>query len=169
MGWPCRLTCDMPPWRIWKTCFGGGTILSSGPRRRADRNSRWCSPLLEGAGRKHRSRRVAAGTRTGRSWCSHRRPEPGTCPYYTSVLGYHALSHSNDCPVLFERNLVHERSYKVKSATVSEKQPLVFGWIGDCSAIKAFSFVPHANQYLPIQAAAAGDVNLFLLILVIAV
>jgi hypothetical protein len=52
---------------------------------------------------------------------------------------------------------------------VSEKQPLVFGWIGDCSAIKAFSFVPHANQYLPIHAAAAGDVNLFLLILVIAV
>jgi len=84
-------------------------------------------------------------------------------------LGHHALSHSNDCPVLFERNLVHERSYEVKSATVSEKQPLVFGWIGDCSAIKAFSFVPHANQYLPIHAAAAGDVNLLLMILVIAV
>jgi hypothetical protein len=46
---------------------------------------------------------------------------------------------------------------------------MVFGWIGDCSAIKAFSFVPDANQYLPIHAAAAGDVNLLLLILVIAV
>ena len=52
---------------------------------------------------------------------------------------------------------------------MSEKQPLAFGWIGDCLAIKAFSFVPHTDQYLPIHAAAAGYVNLLLLILVIAV
>ena len=57
----------------------------------------------------------------------------------------------------------------MKSTPVSEKQPLVFGWIADYSAVKAFSFVPYANQYLPIHAAAAGDVNLLLLILVIAV
>jgi hypothetical protein len=81
---------------------------------------------------------------------------------------FHPFSHSNHSAVLFERNLVHQRFHEVKSAPVSEKQPLGFGWIGDYSAIKTFSFVPHANQYLPIHAAAAGDVNLLLLILVIA-
>jgi hypothetical protein len=52
---------------------------------------------------------------------------------------------------------------------VREKQPLGFGWIGDCSAIKALSLIPHGDQYLCIQAATAGDVNLLLLIFVMAV
>ncbi len=52
---------------------------------------------------------------------------------------------------------------------MSEKKPLGFGRIGHCSAIKALSFIPHANQYLSIHAATAGDVNLLIRILVIAV
>jgi hypothetical protein len=54
----------------------------------------------------------------------------------------------------------------VKPAPVGVKKALGFGWIGDYPVIKAFSFVPHANQYLPIHAAAAGDVNLLLMIFV---
>jgi hypothetical protein len=86
-----------------------------------------------------------------------------------AVPGFHLFSHSNHPAVLFERNLVHQRFHEVKSTPVSEKQPLGFGRIGDYSAIKAFSFVPNANQYLPVRAAAADDVNLLLLILAIAV
>ena len=79
------------------------------------------------------------------------------------------FSHSNHRAVVFERNLIHQRFHEVKSAPVSEKQPPGLGWIGDYSAIKALSFIPHTNQYLPIHAAAAGDVNLLLMILVIPV
>ena len=82
---------------------------------------------------------------------------------------FHSLSHSNHRAVLFERNLVHERSHELDSTPVSEKQPLGFGRIGDYSAVKALSFSPYTNQHLPIHATAACDVNLLLLISVIAV
>jgi hypothetical protein len=102
-----------------------------------------------------------------------RRLFPETLAIFTALataasLRFHSFSHSNHRAVLFERNFVHERPHEVKSAPVSEKQSLDFGWIGDRSAIKALSLIPHGDQYLSIHAAAAGDVNLLLLILVIA-
>ena len=73
---------------------------------------------------------------------------------------FHSLSHSHYGAVLFERHLVHERSHEVKSAPVSEKQPLRFGRIEDSTAIKAFSFIPHHNRYFSIHAASAAQMNL---------
>jgi len=56
----------------------------------------------------------------------------------------------------------------VKSAPVTEKQPLEFGRIGDGLAIKAFSFIPHNNRYFSIHAASASQMNLLLRIFTIA-
>jgi hypothetical protein len=56
----------------------------------------------------------------------------------------------------------------VKSAPVTEKQPLEFGRIGDGLAIKAFSFIPHNNRYFSIHAASAGQMNVLLGVFIIA-
>src|SRR5258705_12765053 len=84
------------------------------------------------------------------------------------LSGSHLFSHSHYGTVLRERNLVHESSHEVKSAPVTEKQPLEFGRIGDGLAIKAFSFIPHNNRYFPIHAASAGQMNLLLRFFIIA-
>jgi len=56
----------------------------------------------------------------------------------------------------------------VKSAPVTEKQPLEFGRIGHGLAIKAFSFIPHNNRYFSIHAASAGQMNVLLGVFIIA-
>jgi hypothetical protein len=88
---------------------------------------------------------------------------------YLSYRGFHSFSHSHYSAVLFERNLVHEHSHEVKSAPVSEKQPLWFGRIGDGTAIKAFSFIPHHNRYFPIHATSAAQMNLLVGIFTVSV
>src|SRR5258708_27822818 len=75
------------------------------------------------------------------------------------LSGFHLFSHSHYGAVLRERNLVHESSHEVKSAPVTEKQPLEFGRIGHGLAIKAFSFIPHNNRYFSIHAASAGQIE----------
>jgi hypothetical protein len=88
---------------------------------------------------------------------------------YLSYRGSHSFSHSHYSAVFFERNLVHERSHEVKSAPVSEKQPLRFGRIGDGTAIKALSFIPHHNRYFSIHAESAGQMNLLVGIFTVSV
>jgi hypothetical protein len=88
---------------------------------------------------------------------------------YLSYRGFHSFSHSHYSAVIFERNLVHERPHEVKSAPVSEKQPLRFSRIGDGTAIKAFSFIPHHNRYFSIHAASAAHMNLLLGIFTVSV
>jgi hypothetical protein len=57
----------------------------------------------------------------------------------------------------------------VKSAPAGQQQPVRFGRVGDCAAIKAYGFVPHGNQNFPIHTATAGEIDPFLGILMIAV
>src|SRR6266852_2882016 len=85
------------------------------------------------------------------------------------LSGFHSFSHSHYSAILFERHLVHERSHEVKSAPVREKQPLRFGRIGDGTAIKAFSFIPHHNRYFSIHAASAAQMNLLVRIFTVSV
>jgi hypothetical protein len=42
---------------------------------------------------------------------------------------------------------------------VSEKKPLRFGRIGDGTAIKAFSFIPHHNRYFSTHAESAAQMT----------
>src|SRR5258708_30039521 len=85
------------------------------------------------------------------------------------LSGFHLFSHSHYGAVLRERNLVHESSHEVKSAPVTEKQPLEFGRIGHGLAIRAFSFIPHNNRYFSIHAASAGQMNLLVGIFAVSV
>src|SRR5258706_71291 len=97
-----------------------------------------------------------------------RQPPVGMVSWHPPILsGLHLFSHSHFGAVLRERNLVHESSHEVKSAPVTEKQPLEFGRIRDGLAIKAFSFISHNNRYFPIHAASAGQMNLLLGIFII--
>ena len=50
-----------------------------------------------------------------------------------------------------------------------EKQALRFGRIGDTSAIKAFSFIPHDNRHFSIHTAPAAQMSLLLWVFTIAV
>ena len=57
----------------------------------------------------------------------------------------------------------------MKSAPVTEKQPLEFGRIRDGLAIKAFSFIPHHNRYFSIHAESAAQMNLLVGIFTVSV